>query len=53
MTKNKIDMGDKLNEEPLKEYKDIIKINSKSKLLDVDSDRINAQIKSIYNNWVF
>jgi hypothetical protein len=46
-------MGKKLKEEPLKEYKDIIKINSKSKLLDAESDRINAQIKSIYNNWAF
>ena len=53
MAKNNIDMGDKLDEKPIKEYKDIIKLNAKSKLLDVDNERINAQIKGIYNNWAF
>ena len=53
MAKNNIDMGDKLDEKPIKEYNDIIKLNSKSKLLDVDNERINAQIKGIYNNWAF
>ena len=37
----------------MKEYKKIVEINGKSRLMDEDNERINSQIKSIYKNWAF
>ena len=51
--RNKIKITDELNEGPIKEYKNIVAINAKSKQLDNDNERINFQIERIYKNWSF
>ena len=51
INKYKIETEDELNEKPIKKYKEIVKLNEKSKELDSDNERINAQIKNIYKNW--
>ena len=53
MEKNKIDMPDKLNEKPIKEYKELVSLNAKSKELDLDNERIKVQINAIYKKWAF
>ena len=51
--KYNIDITKEKKEEPVKEYKKIVEINGKSKIIDADNERINSQIKSIYKKWAF
>ena len=53
MKKHKIDMADKLNEEPIKKFDELVSLNAKSKELDWGNERIKAQIKEIYQKWAF
>ena len=51
--KHNIEIDDNFNELPIKDYKKIVASNFKSKELDKDNERINAQIHKYYKNWAF
>ena len=51
--KNNIEIVEEQNEEPIKQFKNIVKANARSKELDIDNERINSQIQKIYKAWIF
>ena len=50
---NNIEVVEDFVEEPIKEYKKIVSLNAKSKELNNDNERINSQMKEIFNRWAF
>ena len=49
--KYNINLGEKKDATPLKEYKNIVEANFEMKMTDIEIERITEQILQIYNGW--
>ena len=49
--KYNINIGEKKDEKPFKDYKNIVEANFEMKMTDIEIERITEQILQIYNGW--